>query len=614
MTQGLALNAEMILVLGLVMLTLILFSFEWLRADLVALLMLVVIGIANLVPAEHLFSGFAGNAVIAIMATMILGAGLDRTGVLGFAASFILDLSKGDERRLILVLCGVTGLVSAVMQNPAVAALFLPVASRISSRTGLPLFRLLLPMAGCIILGGTLTMVGNSPQILLNDLIGSINKNLPSGADTLQPVHMFAVTPIGLALLLTGLGYYYWFWDRLAPKRDEDARQNVTPRATESYFEQTYRIEGEISEFEVLAESSLVGKSIAEIESLASTPLILAIKNGDDARFAPYADQIVQAGTLLAVLGPREDLLEWADIQSLKELPGKPNFASMFNPMRSGIAEAVIPPNSRYIGQKVGELRLRKRYGIAVLALNRGDKVWREDLRGRTIRQGDTLVFHGAWRDLANAAEDRDFVVVTDYPKEQERTHRVPQAVMFFALAMVLALVSDLPLPIALLTGAMGMLLTGVLSMDEAYHAINWRTIFLMASLIPLGWAVDSSGAAAFVAQEVLAVLGDVPIWALELALAILTTLFALVMSQVGAAIVMVPMAVNFALAANGNPTEFALIATLAASNNFMTTSNPVFALIAGPAAYSRRELWRAGLPLMGAYIVIIIVMVNLVF
>jgi len=614
MTAGLALNAEMILVLGLVMMTLVLFSLEWLRADLVALLMLVVIGIANLVPAEHLFAGFAGNAVIAILATMILGAGLDRTGVLGFAASFMLRVSGGDERRLIFVLCAVTGMVSAFMQNPAVAALFLPVASRISSRTGIPLFRLLMPMAGCIILGGTITMVGNSPQILLNDLIGSINKNLPSGADTLDPVHMFDVTPIGATLLLFGLGYFYWFWDRLAPKRDEDTRQMVTPRATESYFEQTYRIEGETCEFEVLAESPLVGMSIAEIESLASTPLILAIKTGDDARFAPYADQVVAAGTLLGVLGPRDDLMEWAEIQSLKEIPGQPNFAPMFNPSRAGIAEAVIPPNSRYIGQKVGELRLRKRYGIAVLAQNRGDKVWREDLRGRTIRQGDTLVFHGAWRDLANAADDRDFVVVTDYPKDEERTHRVPQAVFFFALAMVLALVSDLPLPVALLTGAIGMMLTGVLNMDEAYQAINWRTIFLMACLIPLGWAVDSSGAAGWIAQEVLAVLGDVPIWVLELALAILTTLFALVMSQVGATIVMVPMGVNFALAANGDPTEFALIATLAASNNFIAKSNPVYALIAGPAGYSRRELWRAGLPIMAAYIVIIIVMVNMVF
>ncbi|MBL8274897.1 MAG: SLC13 family permease, partial [Xanthomonadales bacterium] len=179
MDAGLTLNTEMMLVLGLIVFTIVMFTLEWVRADIVALLVLVVLGVANLVPVDQLFDGFAGDAVIAILATMILGAGLDRTGVLAYAASFILRLSAGVERRLLLVLCGLTGSLSAFMQNPAVTTLFLPVASRLSSRTGLPLSRLLLPMACCIMLGGTITMVGNSPQILLNDLIESVNRNLP---------------------------------------------------------------------------------------------------------------------------------------------------------------------------------------------------------------------------------------------------------------------------------------------------------------------------------------------------------------------------------------------------------------------------------------------------
>jgi Na+/H+ antiporter NhaD/arsenite permease-like protein len=178
------------------------------------------LGIANLVPVDQLFSGFAGDAVIAIMATMILGAGLDRTGVLSHAASFMLRWANGEERRLLLILCGLTGLLSAFMQNPALTALFLPVAARISSRTGIPLSRLLMPMACCIILGGTLTMVGNSPTILLNDLIGSVNRNLPSGADTLPTFSMFAVAPIGLVLLTAGLIYFTVFWDKLLPARE----------------------------------------------------------------------------------------------------------------------------------------------------------------------------------------------------------------------------------------------------------------------------------------------------------------------------------------------------------------------------------------------------------
>jgi di/tricarboxylate transporter len=613
MDAGLVLTTQMALVIGLIAFTVVMFTLDWVRADIVALLVLVVLGVANLVPVEQIFHGFAGDAVIAILATMILGAGLDRTGVLSLAANFILRLSGGDERRLLMALCGITGLMSAVMQDPALAALFLPVVSRISSRTGLPLSRLLLPMACCIIVGSALTMVGNSPQILLNDLIQSVNRNLPPGADTIEPFKMFAVTPVGLTLLAATMLYFWFAWDRLLPYRED--RQLVTPSKTETYFATTYGIEGEVVELLVTADSPLVGLSIGEVEAVAGTPLILAIKTGEDARLAPPADQMIWVGTVLGVLAEREMVYDWAERNDLRVLARLRNFGDLFNASRAGIAEAVVPPSSRFVGQKVGDLRLRKRYGVSVLAVNRGDKILREDVRQVAIKSGDTLVFHGFWKDLTQAAEERDFVVVTDYPKEEQRPHKIWNAAIFFALAIGLGLFSDLKLPIALLTGALGMLLTGVLSMDEAYQAIGWKTIFLMACLIPLGWAADATGAAAWVAQEVMHQFGgDVPVWLLQLALAVLTSLFTMVMSNVGATVVMVPLAINVALAVNGNPAEFAMIVVLSASNSFISASNPVIATVSGPAGYRGRDLWRVGGPLTIIYLVIVLVMVNVVF
>jgi len=204
--------------------------------------------------------------------------------------------------------------------------------------------------------------------------------------------------------------------------------------------------------------------------------------------------------------------------------------------------------------------------------------------------------------------------VVTDYPKVEERPHRLAHAGVSFALAMVLALLTDLPLPVALWSGAVGMLVMGVLTMDEAIRAINWKTIFLMAALIPLGWAMDASGAAAWIAQEILLWMGDVPVWLLQLAVAVLTTLFSQVMSNVGATVVMVPMAVNIALAAHTNPTVFALIVVLSASNNFTSLANPVLSLVAGPANYRGRDLIRTGAPLSALYVLVMLVMVNIVF
>jgi di/tricarboxylate transporter len=448
---------------------------------------------------------------------------------------------------------------------------------------------------------------------LLNDLLVAVNRNLPSGVDTMDPVGMFGVTPIGLTLLLIGLGYFYWFWPKLQPPAADEGLA-VNPGTTEVYFQQMYGIEGEIIELRVQADSPLLGRSIGDLEKEPGMPLILAIKSGDESRLAPPADLVVTKDTILGVLGQVEAVQEWASTRDVRCLKGTPHFSAMFDAANAGVSEAVITPSSRFIGHTVGDLRLRKRFGVSMLALGRGGTIYREDVRSKTVRAGDILVLHGAWRDLTHAAEDKDFVVVTDYPKEEERPHRIRHAVVFFALSMAMALLTHLPLPVALLAGAVGMLLTGVINMDEAYRAINWKTIFLMASLIPLGSAMDATGAAAWVAQIVMAALGDVPIWILQLAVAILTTMFAQVMSNVGAAIVMVPMSVNIALAANADPVVFALIATISASNNFASAANPVMSLVAGPAGYSTRDLMRVGLPLSGVFIVVSVLMINLVF
>lgn len=612
MDAGLALTPEIGIVLALIGFVVVALAFDLLRADLVALLVLVVIGVAGIVPVEQLFSGFGGDAVIAIIAMMILGAGLDRTGVIGRVAGFILKASKGVERRLLLVLCAITGGLSAFIQNPAVATLFLPVASRISARSGIALSRLLMPMAACIMLGGTMTMVGNSPQILLNDLLAQVNRNLPPGAASLEPIRMFSLTPIGLVLLLAGLAYFHFGWRRLLP--DDAEPQKVVPRSTDRYFAETYGIAGEVVELVVTGESELVGATVAELERDPATPLLLGLRQGEEARLAPPGDMHLWTGTILAVLGPRETILAWAAARGLKPLGELRHFGAMLNPTRAGIAEAVVPPASRFVGQKVGDLRLRKRYGISVLALNRGDKIFRDDIRERVIRAGDTLVLHGSWRDLAHAAEDRDFVVVTDFPKDEERPHKLGNALTFFAIAIGLALFSDLRISIALMVGAVGMLLTGVLNMDEAYRAVNWKTVFLLAGLIPLGWAVDSTGSAAWLAQELFGAVGSVAPSLLLVGVALLTALFSQVMSNVGATVVMVPLAINLALAANASPVEFAMVVVLSASNSFLSLSNPVMAIIAGPGGYRAADFWRVGGPLTLGFTAIVVIGVKLLF
>ncbi len=612
MDTALTLTNDMKLVLGLVGFTMAMFLFERIRADVVALIVLVVLGLSGLVAPEELFGGFSGNAVMSIIATTILGAGLDRTGALNRLASWLLRRGHGIEQRLLLMTTGIAGLNSSFMQNPSVMALYLPVASRLSSRSGLSLQRLLLPIAAAIVMGGALTMVGNSPLILLNDLLISANNNLPSGMATLEPLRMFAPMPVGIALIVASLLYFRFFGDK---KLNEETETSVVPARTESYFASTYGIDGDVFELIVTAESPLVGMSLGEVENLHDAPLMLALQTGNDTRLSPSADMRIWVGSVLGVMGARQQVEDFSQNQFLRLSSRLRHFGDLFNPSRAGISEAVIPPTSKYIGKTAAELRLRKQSGISLLAINRDKKVFRDDVRKVTLRAGDMLVFHSIWQDLAVAADSRDFVVVTDYPKGEQRPHKFKIAMAIFGITILIALTSKLPVSLILMTGVAGMLVTGVLRMEEAYASINWKTVFLMAGLIPLGWAMDSSGTAAWVAGHTVERLPDgIPIWLLEIAVALLTTAFSLVISHVGATIVMVPLAINLALAAGGNPTAFALIVALSASNNLMTASNPIISMITGPANYTSRQLWRVGGPLSLIYTGVVVVVINLMF
>ncbi len=612
METTLTLTTDMELVLGLVFFTMVMFLFERIRADVVALVVLVVLGLTGLVPREDLFGGFAGNAVMSIIATMVLGAGLDRTGALNRLSGWLLRRANGVESRLLLLTSAAAGLTSSVMQNPAVMSLFLPVASRLSSRTGLTLSRMLLPLVAAIVMGGGLTMVGNSPLILLNDLLVAANANLPSGAATLEPLNMFAPLPIGLALLAASLAYFHFFGARLMREEEGDA---VTPARTQSYFSRAYGIEGEVFELTVTADSPLVGMSVHDTESVPGAPLLLALRTGDESRLSPPGETRIWVGSVLGVMATRQQASDFAQNNMLRLSSRLRVFGDLFNPSRAGISEAVVPPTSGFIGKTSTDLRLRKQYGLSLLAINRDKQVVRDEVRATPIRAGDMLVLHSIWTDLAQAAKAKDFVVVTDYPKGEQRPHKFKMAMAIFAVSMLLALSTKIPVPIALMTGVAGMLVAGVIHIDEAYAAINWKTVFLMACLIPLGWAMDSSGAAAWLAGHTLEQLPDgIPLWLLQVLIGLFTAVFSLAISHVGATVIMVPIAVNVALAAGGDPTAFALIVALSASNNLMTSSNPVMSMVVGPANYSSRDLWRVGGPLSLIYLLVIVVVINLLY
>ncbi len=611
MSGSIEFTQDMLAVLLVLGLTIYLFVSEVVRVDVAALLIMVLVGATGIVPAAHIFDGFASNAVISIIAVMIMGAGLDRTGIMTQLAGYILRVGGATEGRIIPIISGTVGVISSFMQNIGAAALFLPVVSRISTRTGISLSRLLMPMGFCAILGGTMTMVGSSPLILLNDLILNANEALPDGSDPMRTFHLFAVTPIGVVMLVAGIAYFVFLGSRVLPEMSDGTADSS---GTAQYFEELYGLKGDIFEAFVPVSSSLVGKTIGDAEALADAPFVLGMRVGRDIALEPPIDATIPAAATFALMGSRDQVRNFARATGLEVARNMEVFVDVLNPSRAGVSEVVIPPASSVAGRTIREAGMRKRYGAHVLAINRQEEIIRQDLSNTELRVGDTLVLHSFWDDLHRLTQDRSFVVVTDYPYEVTRPHRVYHALTFFLLAIGLTLFTDLRLSLALIIGAVGMILSGVITIDEAYRSVGWQSVFLLAGLLPLGLAVETTGTAAWIAQETLRLLGDVPLWVLQSALAVLATGFTLLMSNVGATVLLVPLAINIAIGAGGNPAVFALTVALAASNSFLIPTHQVNALVMGPGGYGVADFMRAGGIMTVLFLVILIPMVNLIF
>ena len=378
----LAPSTEIAWVAGLLIFTIYLFVFEIVSVDETAITIMVLLGLSSLlaptmglqqglVDTQHLFDGFASNAVISIIAVMIIGAGLDKTGMMSKVAAFILKVGGSSENRIIPIVSGTAGIISSFMQNVGAAALFLPVVSRISARSGLPMSRLLMPMGFTAILGGTVTMVGSSPLILLNDLILTSNVALPADQQ-MKTWSLFSVTPVGLALVATGILYFVVAGKYVLPTISHDSATAVA--GSNKYLEEVYGVDYLLFEVVVPEGSPLVGQVLDDIES-ANRIRIIAIKAAGAGMRASRGDlsRDVDIGPncALGVLCSPAHLKDFVDTYGLTIQKGLRVFSEVLSSVQAGIAEIVIPPGSSLIGKSARDIWMRKAYGLAMVALHR---------------------------------------------------------------------------------------------------------------------------------------------------------------------------------------------------------------------------------------------------
>lgn len=777
-------TVEIALVLAILLVAVLLFVTEWIKMEVVALLVLVALAVTGLVTPAEALSGFSNPAVITVLAMFIIGGGLTRTGVANIIGRQILRLAGEREVRLIIVIMTTAAVMSGFMNNVGVAALMLPVVMDLARHTGNSPSRLLMPLAFGSLLGGLLTLIGTPTNLLVSDAL------LESG---LRPFGLFDFTPIGLIVTIGGilymvfigrhflkervpavratqaaavdLGRVYELQEHLAvlqlpsgsplagknlvqsrlgtallfnvvavlrngqvelaPKPDfilrdgdrlviqgradtlaelqrlryqpvelpepglsrlitgetavveaslspqselighnlleSDLRrrlgvtvlaisnpdqlrrtnfQDIPLRAgdrlvlfgaaanlvsvTESGFfnhvrpvaagelDGNYQLQERFLALRVLPESSLAGRTLADSRLGDALGLsVLAIRRGDETQVLPEAAATVMPDDILLIQGRAEDLDTLRGLQALAIEPQSAADLAGLESARIGLAEVVLSPHSRLVGQSLRRMNFRDKYDLNVVAIWREGEAYRTNLRDLPLRLGDALLVYGTRENVNQLGQEPDFLVLTEAAQEPLRLDKAPLAGLIMLAVLVPVFLEWLPIAIAGLMGATLMILLGCLTIEEAYRFIDLKGIFLIAGMIPLGVAMEQTGAAALIAGQVIDALDRFGPYAIMAALFLLTTAATQFVPSAAVAVLMSSIALSSAGGLGLSPYPLMMVVAVATCGTFLSpVSHPANVMIMGPGGYRFADYTRVGLLLSLVLLVLTLIFV----
>ena len=600
-------TADMVMTLIVLAFAVALFVFEWVRVDVVGIMMMVLLPLIGLISPKQAFMGLASNAVVSIIAVIIIGAGLDKTGVMNKVAGPIIKLAGRSERRVMALVSGTVGIISSMMQNIGAAALFLPATQRISKRLEIPISRLLMPMGFCAIIGGTITLVGASPTILLNDL-------MVLGGKKLEPFSLFTQTPIGICLLSSAIIYFMVLGKFILPAAKGEADRGVTAMLLSDYpaLDQA---------FELHVPNTFEGTKTLEELAIRQDFLVSVVAIGNAAtgqkRLVPRKSDAVAAGDDLVVMGRQANIKKLAELKGWVIKDGLDFFADEFARTNAGLVETVVSPRSELVGRTLSEAGFQDQYRVNPIAVHTGDRIYYSGIKHVTLKMGDAILLQGPWdrfHRLRNQPQPRALTFSSPLEGEILRPEKAKLAVLWLAVSLGQIILFKIQLSVALMSGALGMIITGVLSVDEAYHSVDWMTVFLLGGLIPLGVAFEQTGTAAFIAKGVLEIIGEVQPIVLLAVIGVMTSFFTLVISNVGATVLLVPLCMNMAIMAGGDPRMAALVVGLSASNTFVLPTHQVNALVMRPGGYRTMDYAKAGAVMTCIFLTVMLTVIYLFY
>ena len=575
---------DILLTLLVLLVIIVLFITEAFRIDIIAITIMISLGWLGFVKPTEIFSGFASNAVISVIAVMILSYGIDRSGVMKKLIGPIINLAGTSEKRLIVVVSISAGITSAFMQNIGAAALFLPAVTKISKKTDISLSRLLMPIGFAAILGGTLTMVASGPLIILNDLLRQGNQ---------EPFNLFSVTPLGFILLFSGILYFIIFGNYVLPAREK--KGEVTQDVQKKLIE-TWELPTAIYHCRIPGESDLIGESYETSRLWPDFNLnLLVLKEEEEILYAPWRYTRFAGGQQLILLGEEEKVIQFSAVYGLEYEKEVEKIQENKWLEDSGFAEVIIPPRSEVNGKSLKEIAFRNNFDINPITLFRGEQEIKDDFSDIKLKSGDTMVVYGLIENLKSLKKDENFVVTTHLgDTKKSDLNKSITAILAFMTALILVLLG-LKLSLSLFTGALIMILLGVIPPEDIYKAVDWKTVFLLSGLIPLGIAMDNTGTASYIANQIMLLMQGSHSILILFAIAVLTTLFTLFMSNVAATVVLVPLVMIIGERIGINPRGLALLVGVCASNSFVLPTHQVNALLMTPGGYHNKDYLKAG-------------------
>jgi di/tricarboxylate transporter len=606
-------NADLALVLSLLVAAIAMFAINKPRMDAVALIMLTVLPFTGVISMGEALAGFSDPNIVLIAALFVIGEGLVRTGVAQRLGDWLTAKAGSSETLLLPLLMLSVGLMGAVMSSTGAVAIFIPVALRIAQSSGTSPSRLMMPMSVAALISGMMTLVGTAPNLVVNS---ELTRSGEVG------FHFFSFTPFGVPILILGMVYMLWTRRWLAANSKPGAATASRPSLRD--WIERYRLADREYRLRVPAESPVVGKTVGELglHSTSGVSIVAIERIRKFARdlIAPTESTELHAGDVLLVdlFRPEVSVGTLRERLALQVLPLRGEYFADRS-QEIGMAEVMLTATSDLAGKTVEESKFRTRFGLTMIGLRHGDTAQDRNLRDEKLGIGDTLLVIGLWKDIQRLRIDTTNLIVLNLPAELDDVlpapGKAPQAVFCLLLMVGLMISGVVPNVQAALIACLLMGALGCIDFESAYRSVHWKSLVLIVGMLPFSLALQRTGGVDIAADLLMSVTGGAGTHVVLGSLFIITALLGLFISNTATAVLMAPIALAVAKDLHASPYPFAMIVALAASAAFMTPiSSPVNTLVVGPGGYTFGDFVKVGVPFTLVVMVVCVILVPILF